>query len=300
MPTEMDHTYLQELLPQYTAHSLSETVHQQVEAHLAGCAVCRANLGEWCTIIDTLRDELAELPPDTAQERSWNMLRAHLVPQPSILEPVRISTSANAESFLNEPGKSPSAAVTRGPAYQRWLGFVSAIAAAFIILASLALFGTLGRMNSTGTSSAIRTVVVPTVSTATTNAPAATATHSADSTPTGGVNTARFVCTGSNSGITWAFNPCPLMVGQAGTLTISAPAYPNTGTNVIVNFGNCPKGDCTIDDPPAQGFKTNANGVETISFVVARDVQVGGPPATGEINLSGGPTAGINTQGSCT
>ncbi len=122
----------------------------------------------------------------------------------------------------------------------------------------------------------------------------------AGGTPTGGGgNNATFVCTGSGSGITWTFSPCPLVHGQAGTLTISAPGYPNTGTNIIVNFGNCPKGDCTIDDPPGQGFQTNGSGVETISFVVAQDVQVGGPPVTGEINLSGGPTAGINTQGSC-
>ena len=51
---------------------------------------------------------------------------------------------------------------------------------------------------------------------------------------------------------------------------------------------------------PAQGFKTDATGTETISFVVAKDVQVGGPPVTGEINLSGGLTIVIDTQGSCT
>ncbi len=302
MSTEMDHTYVQELLPQYAAHSLNETAHQQVEAHLAGCASCQADLADWRLIIDALRDELAELPPDTAQEQSWSILRARLIPQQRILEPERISTSANAGPFLNKQGKSPSAAVTRGPAYQRWLGYVSVIATVFIILASLALFGTLRRMNSTGTSSATRTVVAPTVSTATTNAPAATATQSGANslTPTSGVNIATFICTSSNSGITWTFNPCPLVVGQPGTLTISAPRYPNTATNIIVVFGNCPQGDCTIDDPPALGFKTNGNGVETISFVVASDVQVGGPPVIGEINLSGSPTSGmINTQGSC-
>jgi hypothetical protein len=132
--------------------------------------------------------------------------------------------------------------------------------------------------------------------------PGSTATPTqSESNPTptsGGGNTATFICTSTNSGITWTFNPCPLVHGQAGTLTITAPGYPNTGTNIIVNFGYCQKGDCTVDDAPAQGFQTNGNGVETISFVVAQDVEVGGPPATGEINLSNGPTAGINTQGS--
>jgi len=133
--------------------------------------------------------------------------------------------------------------------------------------------------------------------------PNATATQAGDNptaTPTtGSINTAQFICTGTGSGITWTFSPCPLVHGYGGTLTISAPAYPNTGTNIIVNFGNCPKGDCTIDDSPAQGFQTNGSGVEILSFTVARDVEVGGPPVTGEINLSSGPTAGINTQGSC-
>jgi hypothetical protein len=133
--------------------------------------------------------------------------------------------------------------------------------------------------------------------------PTATATQSASNNPTptgGGVNTATFVCTGGNSGVTWTFNPCPLVVGQAGTLTITAPGYPNTGTNIIVSFGLCPKGDCTVDDPPSQGFATNGSGVETISFVVASDVQVGGPEASGEIGLSNGPIVGVHTVGSCT
>ncbi len=129
--------------------------------------------------------------------------------------------------------------------------------------------------------------------------PAPTATAGATTPPGGGTNTATFVCSGGGSGITWTFSPCPLVHGQAGTLTISAPAYPNTSTNILVNFGYCPRDDCTIDDPPGQGYQTNGSGVETLSFTVAQDVQVGGPPVTGEINLSNGPTAGINTQGSC-
>ncbi len=75
-------------------------------------------------------------------------------------------------------------------------------------------------------------------------------------TPTsGGTNNAQFVCTGTADGVTWTFNPCPLKVGQGGSLTISAPAYRNTGTNIIVSFGACFKGDCTIDDPPSAGFQ---------------------------------------------
>ena len=47
MSTEIDHTEVQELLPQYAAHFLNETVHEQVEAHLAGCASCQADLADW-------------------------------------------------------------------------------------------------------------------------------------------------------------------------------------------------------------------------------------------------------------
>jgi hypothetical protein len=121
-------------------------------------------------------------------------------------------------------------------------------------------------------------------------------------TPTGGgTNTAQFVCTGKGNGITWTFNPCPLVHGQSGSLTISAPAHPNTGTNILVNFGNCTNGsNCTIDDPPGPNFHTNASGIEVISFTVPADVQVGGPQVTGMIQLSSGQSVGINTVGSVT
>jgi len=123
-----------------------------------------------------------------------------------------------------------------------------------------------------------------------------------DATPTdtpGGGNNAPFICSGGGSGVTWTFNPCPLMVGQSGTLTIRAPGYPNTYTNILVNFGYCPNGDCTVDDPPTGPYHTNSAGKEVISFTVASDVQVGGPPVNGMIQFAGGPTVSINTQGSC-
>jgi len=122
-------------------------------------------------------------------------------------------------------------------------------------------------------------------------------------TPTGGGggnNTATFVCTGGNSGVTWTFSPCPLVHGQAGTLTISAPKYANAPTNILVSFGNCTQGSvCTVDDAPP-GFNLNASGVETISFTVPNDAQVGGPEVSGLIGISGGPQVGIHTAGSVT
>jgi len=139
------------------------------------------------------------------------------------------------------------------------------------------------------------------IGTSGTPVPNATATPTEDANPTptsGGGNNSPFVCTGTADGVTWTFNPCPLMVGQSGSMTISAPAYPNTSTNIIVSFGACPKGDCTIDDP-GNAFKTNASGIEVISFTVAADVQVGVAPVTGEIGLGSGPTTSINTVGTC-
>jgi hypothetical protein len=136
--------------------------------------------------------------------------------------------------------------------------------------------------------------------------PASTATPTATDNPTsttggGGPNTAQFVCTGTGNGITWTFSPCPLVHGQGGSLTISAPGHPNTGTNILVNFGNCTAGsNCTIDDPPSSTFQTNGSGTEVISFTVPADAQVGGPPMSGMIQLSSGQSVGINTVGSVT
>jgi hypothetical protein len=117
----------------------------------------------------------------------------------------------------------------------------------------------------------------------------------------GGSNTAQFQCSGgSNGSVTWTFSPCPLVHGRAGTLTISAPKYPNVATNIILSFGNCPtNNDCTQLYTPAS-YKLDASGTETISFTVPADVQVNGPPVSGPIELAGGPTVGINTQGSVT
>ena len=136
----------------------------------------------------------------------------------------------------------------------------------------------------------------------TTPVPNATPSPTEDANPTptsGGSDNSQFICTGTADGVTWTFSPCPLVVGEGGSLTISAPAYPNTGTNILVSFGFCPQGDCTVDDPPSEGYKTNASGIEVISFTVAADVQVGVAPVTGQLGFAGGPTTSINTVGTC-
>jgi hypothetical protein len=133
--------------------------------------------------------------------------------------------------------------------------------------------------------------------------PASTVTPTSSAgypTPTssgGGINNAQFICSGGGNGVTWTFSPCPLVHGQGGSITISY-GHSNASANVIVSFGACSSGDCTIDYTPAQFHLTN--GVGVISFTVAGDVQVGGPAVSGEINITGGPTVGINTVGSVT
>jgi hypothetical protein len=140
---EIDCIHVQDLLPQFATGALRESEHRQVEAHLARCASCPAALAEWRAIIADLREEVAELPLDTALEQNWTVLRARLTPQPDVLEPVTGHVSHTPQSGVDRPVVLVPLASTRNPIYQRWLGLVSAAAVAFLTLASLALFGAL-------------------------------------------------------------------------------------------------------------------------------------------------------------
>jgi pilus assembly protein Flp/PilA len=134
MCNETNHALLHELLPQYAANTLDEIVRQHVAAHLAECASCQADLAEWHLIIEDLRHELADLPPDVTPEQSWSVLHARLSPRPSVLDQMRNSTSTTMQSFLDKPVRLQPAAGTRSPAYQRWLGFASVVAVVLIIV----------------------------------------------------------------------------------------------------------------------------------------------------------------------
>jgi pilus assembly protein Flp/PilA len=134
MCNEANDAHLQELLPQYAASTLHESVRQRVAAHLAACALCRAELAEWHLIIEDLRHEVADLPSDVTPEQSWSVLHARLSPRPSLLDHMRNSTSTTMQSFLDKSVRSQQAAGTRSLAYQRWLGFASVVAVVFIVV----------------------------------------------------------------------------------------------------------------------------------------------------------------------
>lgn len=67
-----EHQQARLLLPWYVTSQLDEAERTQVEAHLGGCAECRADL----TVERRLSEELAGLPVDV--EHSWAVLRERI------------------------------------------------------------------------------------------------------------------------------------------------------------------------------------------------------------------------------
>lgn len=97
-------------------------------------------------------------------------------------------------------------------------------------------------------------------------------------------------CDGSQNRSTWALTPCPQLAGQDGTLTISAPRYPNATLNILISFG-CDS--CTLLFTPAQGYKLDASGNATITYKVPAAAANSTNPISGMINIGGGPTLSI-------
>ncbi len=60
----MNHTDIQEALPELMAGTLDEQIEQEVLAHLVVCAACRVELAFWARVAKQLNDETAELPRD--------------------------------------------------------------------------------------------------------------------------------------------------------------------------------------------------------------------------------------------
>jgi hypothetical protein len=97
-------------------------------------------------------------------------------------------------------------------------------------------------------------------------------------------------CNGNQGNSTWALTPCPQIHAQGGTLTISAPKYPNATLNIVLSFG-CDS--CTFLFTPAQGYKLDASGYSSISYTVPAGAANSIVPISGMINIGGGPTLGI-------
>ena len=85
---------------------------------------------------------------------------------------------------------------------------------------------------------------------------------------------------------TWALTPCPQVHAQGGTLTISAPKYPNATLNIVLSFG-CDS--CTFLFTPAQGYKLDASGYSSIGYTVPAGAANSIVPISGMINIGAAP-----------
>ncbi len=118
--------------------------------------------------------------------------------------------------------------------------------------------------------------------------PGPTPTVTPDATPTdtpGGGGGGPTGCTGPG----FAFSPCPLIHGQGGSVTVTAPRWAGQTINALISFGSCSGTvSCTIDITPSQGYAFNSSGVLVITFQVPKEVQIGAQPVSGMVNCAGG------------
>ncbi len=97
------------------------------------------------------------------------------------------------------------------------------------------------------------------------------------------------VCSGGLGNGTWRLNPCPVVHGQSGTLSISDPGDAGKQLNIVLSFSSSPNcTDCTILQTPSPSNALDGGGNYTLSFTVPSDVPVGSGPVSGMINVSGG------------
>jgi hypothetical protein len=99
-------------------------------------------------------------------------------------------------------------------------------------------------------------------------------------------------CKGSAPGASWALSTCPPAHGQPITLSIVARSYPNAGTNIVLNFGNC--GGCTLLLTPQQGYHLDGSGHESATVTVPAAAANSSVPVGGMINIAGGPSLSIS------
>lgn len=101
------------------------------------------------------------------------------------------------------------------------------------------------------------------------------------------------VCTGGGSGGSWSLNPCPLIHGQNGSISIVDHSYPGKTVNVLLSFN---ESNCTLLFTPEQGYKLDGGGNLTIGFTVPNCAANSPVGITGMINITGGPTIGIQAS----
>jgi hypothetical protein len=67
-----------DLLPEYAAGTLAAEARAEVERHLASCAACAAELGEWRALATALHHESRAVIPPVPFDASWGRLAARL------------------------------------------------------------------------------------------------------------------------------------------------------------------------------------------------------------------------------
>jgi len=115
------HRGLQELLPWFVTGQLDAAEHERVEAHVAGCAECQAEV----KFQQRLEAEVAQLPLEV--EESWTRMRAQIA-----AEDERPSWLGNRGA-----GRARPAAASRGG----WMGWAAA-AAMLVVSAGVMAGGT--------------------------------------------------------------------------------------------------------------------------------------------------------------
>jgi hypothetical protein len=148
MSNVFDHDDLRDLLPRYAANALGADERRRVQQHLAGCAACRAALGEWDAITAALRGDAATLPADVPPAQAWTALHARLalVPVLNHQKGTDMDEPIVASEITNQPIRHPASSAAAKP--RRWLGAVSVAIVALIVVISVALFGALHRAGS--------------------------------------------------------------------------------------------------------------------------------------------------------
>ncbi|MEO7003648.1 MAG: hypothetical protein ABI068_17605 [Ktedonobacterales bacterium] len=124
--------------------------------------------------------------------------------------------------------------------------------------------------------------------------PSPSAGPSPTDTPAGGPGPIPTVttCGGGGSGITYSFSPsCPLVHSQPGTLSIHVPGYAGHSLNILIEFNIS---NCTLDFTPANTPPLDGSGRANIGFTVPACGANSQYDIGGMINVSGGPTTGIN------
>jgi hypothetical protein len=128
---------VQELLEEYGLGLLDPETQAQVEAHLAGCADCRALAAAYEETLASLPEALASVSAYVVPQRLRDSVMSHILASPSVTPQARHETTASLPTTSIPP--HPAAAYVRGWAIpQPWLRLAFIVAC--LLLVSLLLW----------------------------------------------------------------------------------------------------------------------------------------------------------------